>query len=234
MIDLVAFYLFRRHVAWSADDGARLGQGMGIFTGNRQSEVQNFDLARRRKPDVIRLDIPMQDPTIVCVCKTFCNLPGDLESPFRFHSGSFQQGLSQRLSFEKGHDKIWKSARRFINLAVDNVTIGSNVQNRNNAFGTQSGYIARLPFKPHSRFVIEFVSWVKHLDTNRSIQLRVDGAKHQPHPSSGNKLDDAISSQRTEIIRIDGRAQDPLDFLAGRTGVRNQALNAFRQGLDIG
>ena len=79
----------------------------GLLLGQlRQSEVQDFDQSITAHHDVLRLDVAMDDPRLMCCGQRGSHLFGDIEHFADLHRPALH-ALSQRLAFDKlGGDEV--------------------------------------------------------------------------------------------------------------------------------
>ena len=108
-------HLLRRHVGDGPEDHAGLGRTRqrrrsrvaGICGQRdlaRQAEVEDLDVAVFRDEDVLGLEVPVDDPLLVCRGETSCDLRSDVERLAR-RQRSGPQTLPQRLAFEELHER---------------------------------------------------------------------------------------------------------------------------------
>ena len=191
-VEFLAGRLLGRHVTGRADDLAAPGQG-GIFTfGAGQTEVKDLDasFARGIEPQIRRLDVTMDQAALMGRLKTFRDLAADAQDLRNGQDALLLQPIFEAHAFEKRHGDVG-NATIFTDLVDgdDMVVI---------EFGRRSGFAQEaLPGVPL------FGDLREHdLERDRALELRILRLKDHPHPALAENLEDAISPQPPDLVRL--------------------------------
>ncbi len=87
-VDALAFHLFGRHIARSADNSARAGHAhLRGFERSGEAEIGDVDLIVLADKNVVRLEVTMDDAFGVSSVERFAKLANDFERATRAKAG---------------------------------------------------------------------------------------------------------------------------------------------------
>ena len=189
MIHRLAPHLLRRHVA----DGAQHGAGTGVLRGRQQvraraagracslgeAEVEQLRAPLVRHEDVLRLQVPVNDPLLVRRGQSLCDLRGEVDR-LAGAKRALPEAYAQRLAFEELHDGVR-------GLAVPpEIVDGEDVRVR------EGRNRAGLALEAGQRLGVARELGGEHLDGDVPAQLGVAGFVDLAHPPRAERCEDLV------------------------------------------
>ena len=174
--DLLAAGLLGREVLGGAEHRARLRDAVLHVQRARNAEVGDLDLALAAEEDVLRLDVAMDEPTVVRKCEPVGDPERELERPPHRQFPGAQHELLEVLAVDVLEDDVLPS------VVVPAVDDGDDVRVR------EPRDRARLAAEALEVFRILGVVLVEDLDRDAPIELAVVRAKDARHPAGAEEL----------------------------------------------
>ena len=139
-------------------------------------------MAGRRDEEVLRLQVPVDDPLVVRGRKASGNLQRVFERLVRGNRPGFQL-LAERPSFEKLHD------------GIGNIGLASEIEDREDVRVRQRGYDLGLVLEAGERLHVAGERVGKDLDGHVAVERRVPGAPDLAHPARAERRDDLVRAE---------------------------------------
>ena len=144
-----------------------------------ETEVQDLHAAIGGDEDILRFQIAMDDPLLVCGGQTICDISADLQHlPDR--QGAVFQPRAKRLALEQLHDGV-RSA-----FVLPEVVDGEDVGMR------QRGDGAGLAFEARARGLVRGEARRQDLDSHGASELGIGGAIDFTHAARTEQPDDLV------------------------------------------
>ena len=193
-IGWLASHLLRRHVPECPEDDAGLRScgrgrevgGLGTFLlagALGQSEVEDLDPAVLRDEEVLRLQIPVNDPFLVSGGKPPGNLDGVVDHLARRESSSTREFRAQRLALQKLLDHVGRAL------------VGSDVVDEGDVRMIECARRLRLLLETSQTIQIRRQGDRQHLDRDVPLQPLVPCPVHLPHPARAQRREDLVGPE---------------------------------------
>ena len=184
--------LLRRHVSERSEHRPRLRgrrlrrrggdrlQGHGV--GASQAEIQDLHEAAGGEKDVLRLQVPVDDPPGMGCGKSFGDRDPDLRSLAPGQTLG-EQPFPKRLPLEQFHDCVAKF------LVLTEIVDREDVRVR------QRGHGPGLALEPRQRIRIVGHPFRQHLDGDRPLETRVPRPVHLSHSARAERRQDLVGAE---------------------------------------
>ncbi len=193
VINGLAPHLFRGHVAHRAHHRARVrvaghGRRIGVVSRPggrslpRQAEVEDLDATVLRDEDVVRLEVPMDDPLVVGGREAAGDLQRIFDGLARGERSS-GQARAERLAIEQLHDRVCGLA------LLPEVVDGQDV------WMGERGHGLGLALEAREGLGIVREVGREHLDGNLSAELLVAGAVDLAHATRAEQGEDLVRTE---------------------------------------
>ena len=174
--DVAADELLRRHVGdrSDGDTGIRLHHGRGIFAAKlaklRQSEIEHFGVSVGRDDNVLRLNVAMDDSSLVGGTDRARDLRRDVDDFIDRHRTT-RQARAQRLAFNELHrDEV----QVVVNADLVNVGDIGMVQRRG---------CLRFLHEAAQAITASAAAVAQHFDGNLALEIVIEGEINLAHPA---------------------------------------------------
>ena len=177
--------LLRCHVRQRTDDhaGLRNPSSSGSRQKNGQPEVQYLRVSGGRKNDVPRLEVPMENTVLVCICNGVRDRGTKPYDVFEWQRTGIDTLLQRTTRHVLHHEVILPLARAEV------VDCGDSGM-------TEAGERQRLPVKPLAGTVVHQRAVEQQFDRYLSIEFGVMRPPNRSHPTFPDALDKTIPAKR--------------------------------------
>ncbi len=186
--------LLRRHEFQTAQQSARIGQAAAKLPS--QAEIDQFRLPRRSQQDVGRLDVAVDQMTIVSRLQTAGRLMDVLARRRHVARPILQDVTLQVAALDLFHHQI--NQRRQTLIGGHHF---AGVESHDDVSVTQLGQDAHLGVKTLFHRGRTILIDRQHLDGDAAFHQTVFGEEHHAHAAAAQRIEDAIIAQHQAVRR---------------------------------